>query len=228
MAVRGFGGRYRRAGGPGDPRGLERAARGATSPGRRGRRGERGDLRERVRGTSPRRTVAHRAAGGGRSFARHGGLRRQLHGVREPGAPSARSRLLRAEGRAGRWGDVPVALGVGVQRDDPQRPCPGAEPRGLGRPGVRHDGRRLPAVRARAGQHQGGWPVHRDGARSGRVPERTGRRERARHPGGGAEGRSRGAHARARGGAFGRSRGRGRRVRGAVRRVRRLAGREPR
>ena len=83
-------------------------------------------------------------------------------------------------------------------------------------------------VRARAREHEGRRAVHRDRARSGRVPRGAGARERTRRPGRRAEGRPRGTHARARRGALGRARGRGRRVRGVVRRVRGLARREPR
>ncbi len=120
-------------------------------------------------------------------------MRRELHGVREPRAPRAGARLLRAEGRARRRRDVPLALGVGVQRDDPQRPRARAEPGrvsagqefvttvadylryALGLESTRAVGLFIETVR------------DPDGFRSA-----LGARERTRHPRRGAEGRSRG------------------------------------
>ena len=167
---------------------------------------------------------AARAARRDRARGGHRDVRRQRHGVPEPGHRPARHRVRDARRHARRTGDLHLALGVGVRRGGVQRPRHRVQPDRVERSGDRLDHGRLHGVRPGTGVHAGAGAAARDRARSAAVPRAAPASGRGRHPGGGVDG---GSHRGFQGdgdrplrGAGGRAR----RVRSGVRRLRRARG----
>ena len=212
-----------RAGRPRDPRPRERADR--SGDGRRGRARcrERRHVLVPLRGTIER-AVARRAGRGDRSRTRHGSVRRQRHGIRQRPGQAPGDRVRDAGRPPGRTGDLPVAQRLGLRGARVQRPGDRVRPARVERPRGRHDGGRVPVVRAGTRVHARGRPPAGDRSEPGRLPGGARPRRRTRGAGGGTHGRAHGCVEGDGDRALGRARRRARRVRGGLRRVRRARG----